>query len=158
MADKIKEEALALLGDQNSLKILATIDENGAPYLTPKGSLRFEDNRLLHWEILESSKTNRNLTRALWFDKTVSALAIAPDRRAYSFKLKPIRNVVSGKLFGKHYEEAAAKFNGRGIAGVWIYEILSVSDQSAKTRIAEEKAARPYFTHLDQIAKKTDER
>ncbi|GHS85217.1 hypothetical protein FACS1894103_6530 [Campylobacterota bacterium] len=153
MADTLREDALAALSDQGSFKILATLDENGAPHLTPKGSLRVEGNELLHWEILESSKTNRNLTRSIWFDKPVSALVLTPDRRAFRFELKPIRNVVSGKLFGKHYEEAAAKFNGRGIAGVWIYEILSVADQSAKTRIAEEAALHPYFKHLDQIAK-----
>ena len=154
MSDRVKQEALEALSDQTSLKILATIDDQGAPHLTPKGSLRVEGDQLLHWEILESSNTNRNLTRSIWFDKPVSALVITTDRRAFRFALKPIRNVVSGKLFTKHYEEAAAKFNGRGIAGVWIYEILSIADQSAKTRIAEETALHPYFMHLDQIAKK----
>jgi hypothetical protein len=82
-------------------------------------------------------------------------LLVTVDARAYRIAVKPVRNLVMGKEFTRHYEEALRR-RGRVIAGVWLYEPLETADQTAATRIAEEEAARPYFIHLDQLAKKEE--
>ncbi|MDR3300315.1 MAG: hypothetical protein LBU43_10070 [Candidatus Accumulibacter sp.] len=144
---------LERLNEPNALKILVTLDEHGAPHPTPKGSLRWDGERIVSWEILESSHTNRNLTRAIWFDQPIVILLVTADKQAYKITVKAARNIVMGKEFTRHYEEAEQR-RGYGIAGVWLYEPIAISDQTPATRIAEEQAARPYFVHLDRLAKK----
>jgi hypothetical protein len=145
--------ALERLNDADALKVLVTLDENGVPHPTPKGSIHWNGEHIVSWEILESSHSNRNLTRSIWFDKPVTILLVTADKQAYKIAAKTARNIVAGKEFTRHYEEAE-KRHGRGIAGVWLYDPVEITDQSARTRIAEEQAAHPYFTHLDQLAKK----
>jgi hypothetical protein len=149
----LNQAVLERLNEADALKILVTLDENGAPHPTPKGSIRWDGERIVSWEILESSRTNRNLTRSIWFDKPVAILLVTADKQSYKITAKTARNIVAGKEFTRHYEEAEQR-RGRGIAGVWLFEPVEITDQSAKTRIAEEQVAHPYFAHLDQLAKK----
>jgi hypothetical protein len=144
---------LERLNEVDALKVLVTLDEHGAPHPTPKGSIRWDGERIVLWEILESSHTNRNLTRSIWFDKPVAILLVTADKKACKIAARPARNLTAGKEFTRHYEEAERRY-GLGIAAVWLFEPLEITDQSAGTRIAQERAARPYFTHLDQLAKK----
>ncbi|MDR0747283.1 MAG: hypothetical protein LBE89_05245 [Helicobacteraceae bacterium] len=152
--EALLQQALSRFNDEGAIKVLTTLDENGAPHPVCKGSLRWSGETIESWEILESSQTNRNLTRSIWFDKPIAILLIAPDRKAYKFSVKASRNIIAGKAFTRAYEAAQERFNGRGIAGVWQYEIISVKEETASVRIGEEEAARPYFIHLDQLAKK----
>jgi len=149
----IDAAVLERLNEPNAVKILVTLDEHGAPHPTPKGSLRWDGERIVSWEILESSRTNRNLTRAIWFDKPVAILLLTADRRAWKIAARAARNVVQGKEFTRDYEEAERR-RGISIAAVWHFEPLAVTDQSPTTRIAEERTAHPYFVHLDRLAKK----
>jgi hypothetical protein len=151
--DKLDKAVLERLNEADALKVLVTLDETGAPHPTPKGSIRWDGEHIVSWEILESSRTNRNLTRSIWFDKPVAILLVTADKKAYKIAAKTARNIVAGKEFTRHYEEAEQR-RGLGIAGVWLFEPLEITDQSAGTRIAQERTARPYFTHLDQLAKK----
>ncbi|MDR2033836.1 MAG: hypothetical protein LBP89_04310 [Helicobacteraceae bacterium] len=148
------KEALSRFNDEGAIRVLTTLDENGAPHPVCKGSLRWNGETIESWEILESSETNRNLTRAIWFDKPIAILLITSDKKAYKFSVKVSRNIIAGKAFTREYEAAQKRFNGRGIAGVWRYEIVSVKDETPAARIDEEQRARPYFTHLDQLAKR----
>ncbi|MDR2638591.1 MAG: hypothetical protein LBC09_01990 [Helicobacteraceae bacterium] len=152
--EALLQQALSRFNDEGAIKVLTTLDENGAPHPVCKGSLRFNGETIESWEILESSETNRNLTRSIWFDKPIAILLITPDKKAYKFSVKASRNIIAGKEFTSAYEAAQARYKGRGIAGVWRYEIISVKDETASTRISEEAAARPYFVHLDQLAKR----
>jgi hypothetical protein len=153
-AQALLEQALSRFNDEGAIKVLVTLDENGAPHPVCKGSLRYNGESVESWEILESSETNRNLTRAIWFDKPIAILLILPDRKAYKFSVRASRNIIAGKAFTRAYEAAQERFKGRGIAGVWQYEVISVKEETASVRIDEEKTARPYFTHLDQLAKR----
>ncbi|MDR0563553.1 MAG: pyridoxamine 5'-phosphate oxidase family protein [Azoarcus sp.] len=144
---------LEQLNEPDAIKILVTLDEQGTPHPTPKGSLHWDGERIVSWEILESSRTNRNLTRAIWFEKPIAILLLTSKKQAYKIAAKPIRNVVAGKEFTRYYEEAQQR-RGRAIAGVWFFEPTGITDQTPATRIAQEQKAHPYFVHLDQLAAK----
>ena len=144
---------LARLNEPDALKILVTLDEQGLPHPTPKGSIRWDGEHIVSWEVLESSRTNRNLTRAIWFDKPVVILLVTADKQAFKLTAKAAHNIVAGKEFTRHYEEAE-KRHGKGIAGVWLFDPIEIVDQSPKTRFAQEQAAHPHFVHLDQLARK----
>jgi len=69
--------------------------------------------------MLETSRTNRNLVRSIWYDRRVAILsrartALIPDQGL------PVRAHVSGPVFQKHYSEVARPPRRRGPAAVWV--------------------------------------
>ena len=144
-------EILELLNDEESVKILVTVDEKGLPHPALKSSLRYSDGNIVYLEYLESSRSNRFMTRSLWYEKDVVILIAGAGEKSVLVTAHPVRALVSGKEFQRYYEEAQRK--NFDLSTVWILEPVCVSDQSLNVRIAEETARHPYFTHLDRLAK-----
>jgi hypothetical protein len=145
-------EVLALLDDPDCTKILCCVDDEGAPYPAVKGSLQSENENILYLEFIESSKTNRYMTRSLWFDKKVSVLILTPDKKSFLISARPVRAVVSGKYFQKYYNQASEKY-GLDLSTVWILKPESITEQTLQKRVEEEAEARSYFIHLDRLRK-----
>jgi hypothetical protein len=152
MGNEILDEVLALLNDVNCTKILCCADDEGCPHPVAKDSLRSDGKNILYFEFIESSKTNRYMTRSLWFDKKVSVLIITPDKKSFSIMARPVRAIVSGKDFQGFYREAAEKY-GIDLSTVWVLKPEKTAEQSLQKRIAEELERRPYFIHLDRLKK-----
>jgi monomeric isocitrate dehydrogenase len=146
-------EILELLNEPKSVKILVSVDDEGLPHPVVKESLRYENGDIIHTEFLESSKTNRFLTKALWFDKKVVILLLDSDNRSFKITAKPVKAIVNGKLFQKYYEEVQSKFKDFDLSTVWVFKPLEISEQTLQKRVDEETRARPYFLHLDRLAK-----
>ena len=70
----LSAEALSLLDDDATVKVLATVDGDGAPHAVVKRSLHAaaDGRRILYLELLETSETNRNLVRAIWYGGSVA--------------------------------------------------------------------------------------
>ncbi|MDR1934614.1 MAG: hypothetical protein LBS49_03365 [Candidatus Accumulibacter sp.] len=134
------------------MKILVTVDEQGLPHPVVKSSLRYSEGNIIYLEYLESSRTNRYMTRSLWFEKDVVILIVRPDEKSFAVAAHPTRALVCGKEFQRYYEEAQRE-RDLDLATVWIMKPVAASDQSLGTRVAEETARRAYFTHLDRLAK-----
>ena len=142
-----------LLGDPATVKILATVDEEGVPHVVAKGSLRLgEDGNLLHLELLERSRTNRNLVHSLWLDRLVSILLVGSGGRSYQILGLPRRVHVSGPVYQTHYQAVREKLGDVDLAGVWIIEPRKVIDQAWRTRLAAEEGLGQGLLHLDRIA------
>jgi hypothetical protein len=150
-------EILRLLNEENSVKILTTIDENGLPYPAVKGTLHYDEENIVYSEFLESSKTNRNMTRSLWFDKPVRILLLTADKKSFRITALPHRAIVNGKIFQRYYEAAREQFGDVDLSTVWLLKPLEAVEQSFQKRIDEESENRPYFMHLDRLAKKNEE-
>jgi hypothetical protein len=147
-------EALELLNSEEAVKILVTLDDNGTPHPAAKNSLRREGGTIVYTEFLESSRTNRYMTRSLWFDRTVSILVLIPGGKSYKITALPVRVVVSGKIFQAYYEEVREKFGGAlDLAAVWFLKPLEIFEETLEKRAAEEAGKRSYFLHLDRLAK-----
>jgi len=59
-----------LLDDTGTSRIVATTNEDGAPYAVTSPFLHLNhDGFFVHLELLETSVTNRNLLKNLWFDR-----------------------------------------------------------------------------------------
>jgi hypothetical protein len=149
---ELEKAVLELLNDAGCVKIISCVDDGGAPYAAVKDSLQSDGENIVYLEFLESSKTNRYVTRALWFDKKVSVLLLAPDKKSFLISARPVRAVVSGKYFQEFYAGASRKY-GLDLAAVWILKPEKITEQTLKKRIEEEAAARPYFIHLDRLKK-----
>ncbi|WP_136513165.1 pyridoxamine 5'-phosphate oxidase family protein [Geomonas edaphica] len=106
MSVTIPKEAAQLLKDPETVKVLATVDEAGFPHLAVKQSLYLDESeRLVYTELLESSRTNRNLVRSSWFGDTVSVLVSGPEGRSFLVKGRPVKTLIAGPVFRSHYKE-----------------------------------------------------
>lgn len=154
MGVKLAKEIIDLLAEEGSSAVLATIDEHGFPHAVGGLTLRAdEQGNLLYLEHFESSQTNRNLTRSIWFNGKV---AIALSNRAgtsIQIKGKPVRVHITGPLFLKYYNQVRHEQGDVNLAAVWEIEPDEIIDERQAVRQALEQRERPFFTHLDRIAR-----
>lgn len=154
MAVTITEELTAILGRADTVKVLVTTDEKGTPHAVIKESLQLdEENHLIYFELLESSHTNKNMVRSIWFNHSITVAVMGANGESYQIKGKPVKAIVSGRAFRKYYEQIREKNGDIDLAAVWVIEPQEIVDQSFTVRRKQEEASRPYFTHLDRLAK-----
>jgi hypothetical protein len=154
MAVTITEELTAILGRTDTVKVLVTTDEKGTPHAVVKESLQLdEENHLIYFELLESSHTNKNMVRSIWFNHSITVAVMGANGESYQIKGKPVKAIVSGRAFRKYYEQIREKNGDIDLAAVWVIEPQEIVDQRFTVRRKQEEASRPYFTHLDRLAK-----
>jgi hypothetical protein len=154
MALKLSREIIDLFADAESTKVLATLDEHGFPHVVVKQSLQVgEDGNLLYLELLESSRTNKNLVRSIWFDQKVAVAVKGKGGESYQIKGKPVKTHITGPLFLQHYREIRERLGDVDLAAVWVIEAEEVIDENFAARQAQETERHPFFTHLDRLAK-----
>ncbi len=155
MPQKIIQSIAKLLEDKSTVKVLATSDENGNPHVVVKQSIHAdEEGNLVSLELLESSRSNKNLVRSIWFGRNVAVLVCGEDGTSYQIKGRPVKAHIAGPVFRKYYTKAREMQNDADLAAVWIITPIEVTEQTLSIRKAEEEAARPYFIHLDRLAGK----
>ena len=151
---ELHEGVAALLRDPEAIKVLGTADENGVPHVVRKGSLTLlDDGNVAYGEALDSSQTNKNMVRSIWFDKTVSITVIKGDV-SYQIKGRPYKCVITGPLFHEFLLRARRrKGPDADVQSVWIITPDEVRVQTSAVRREEEATRRPYFNrHLDRDA------
>jgi len=151
------KEVIELLNDRETVKVLATTDEKGIPHAVFKQSFCLgEDGSLIYLELLESSQSNKNMVRSIWFHRRVAILLKGKNGLSYQVKGRPIKAVISGPLFQKHYAALRESLGDVDLAAVWIIEPEEVINESYSVRKSREEAAHPCFKHLDRLAKSAD--
>jgi uncharacterized protein len=154
MAIAFPEGLIHALEDPDTTKVLATIGQDGFPHLAVKQSLQLgEGGELIYLELLESSRSNRNMVRSIWFDRKVSIGIRGKGGRSYLIKGKPVKTHIAGPLFRRHYLEIREQLGDVDLAAVWVIEPEQVIDQSLSLRLAEEERQHPFFRHLDRLAR-----
>jgi hypothetical protein len=153
-AAKLGENVMNLLNDELTVKVLTTVDSSGAPHSVVKNSLRSDDGgNIVYLELVESSRTNSNMTGSLWFGRQVSILLAGKDGQSVQIKGRPYKCVVAGPIFEDHYREAREKLGDVDLGAVWIITPHEITDESFETRWQEESNAHPLRKHLDRIRK-----
>lgn len=154
MGITFQKELIELLEKRDTVKILATTDDKGAPHVVVKQSLQLnESNQLIYFELLESSQTNKNLVRSMWFNRPITVAVIGTEGESYQIKGKSVKTIVSGLLFRDYYVQIREQLGDVDLAAVWVIEPLEVINQSFDARSREEEIKHPYFKHLDRLAK-----
>lgn len=154
MAITIGTELAGLLDQEDTVKLLVTTDEQGIPHAVVKKSLQLDSdtNRLLYLELLESSQTNKNMVRSIWFNRVITIAVIGTLGESYQIKGRPVKAIVSGHAFRKYYNLVREKKPEADLAAVWVIEPVEIIDERFSVRLQQETAAHPYFQHLDQLA------
>lgn len=149
---KLPDELVGLIKDPESIKIVATVDETGAPHVVIKGSLTTLDGETIAFnEGLDTNLSNKNLVRSIWFNKTV-AINVTKGAVSYQIKGKPYRCLITGPIFKQFLVRARERRGPEAdIAAVWLITPEEVRNESPTIRRIEDEAKRPYFNrHLDR--------
>ena len=153
MAMELPREFVNLLRRRGVHKVLTTIGDDGFPHAALKQTLQVDSaGRLFYLELMESSVTNRNMVASLWFHRPVSILVSGTGGVSWELQGRPLRTLIAGPEFKKHYRLAHHRYGAMGLAAVWIIEPLALRDQSRTRRLLEEREAHPFFVHLDRLA------
>ena len=149
---KLSHEILHLLDQPDTTRIVATIDEFGNPYAIASPFLHASlEGELVHLELLEKSATNRNLLRSLWFDKKVSVTLAAADGSNYVVQGRPVKALISGPIFRRHYENVHSLLGDADLAAVWLIEPEEIADETYTVQKKEEEERFPFSVHLDRL-------
>ncbi len=154
MTVELNETLHALLAPGASVKVLAASSEDGTPHVVFDDSIHLDaDGRIVFLELVEHSRTNRSLLRALWFNRSVSVGLLAPDGRSFQIRGKPYRAVISGPVFEAYYRQVTAGREDTDLSTVWLIEPESWTEETYAVRRETEEKGRLPLIHLDRIAK-----
>jgi hypothetical protein len=142
-----------LLSDATTIKALSTVSADGVPHIEIPYALYAGDDGTLHYpELLESSETNRNLVRSIWFDAQVAIVLQSEDGQTIHIKGTVLKLHITGPLFQRHYSAIRDQLGDVDLAGVWVIRPDEIVDQSFAVAQAREAADHPVFVHLDRLA------
>jgi hypothetical protein len=153
MPISLEPRVQALLAHPKTVKVLATSDRAGRPHATVDASIHLGDGgHLVYLERLEGSRTQRDLVASLWFDRPV---AITLQRGAQAFEIlgRPVKTLVAGPEFRRHYEALRASAPEGDLAALWLIEPLALSELTYEVRRLRQEVERPFLTHLDRLAR-----
>lgn len=154
MGIKIENEIKNLFLDKEAIKLLGTVDENGSPHIVRKGSIHLEENGNIEYlELLETSRSYKNFTRSLWYDKKVSIFINGKAGQAYQIKGKPIKILIAGPVYEKNYVSLRKKLGDVDLAAVCIIETEEIIDEAFSVKFEKQESEFPIFTHLDRLLK-----
>jgi hypothetical protein len=154
MAVTLTKEVSDLLTDVRTNKVLATLDHRGFPHAEGGVSLLAgEQGTVLYLELFESSATNKNLVRSIWFDNRVAIALTGTEGESFQIKGKPVKVHITGPLFLKYYQLLRQDQENLNLAAVWEIEPDEIINNSQAVRRENEEQAHPFFTHLDRLAR-----
>lgn len=149
------KEALTLAQAPDSLKILSTVDTKGCPHIVIDNTISVnEESELIYLELLETSRSNSNLTNSLWFKKAVT-VHVKKGEKEYAIQGIPKYSIISGSVFEKYYREALANDPSADLSTVWVIQPTKIINESFEYKKAREKAEHPLVMHLDHLAKES---
>ncbi|MBI4289142.1 MAG: hypothetical protein HY671_12050 [Chloroflexi bacterium] len=154
----LPKDAVEMLLDPKAFKVLATTDDQGNVHVVAKDSLTLlDDGSLAYGEVLESSVSNANMVRGIWFDRRVAVL-VCRHGRSFQIKGKPHRYVTTGPLFQQFYLAFRQRFGpDSDLAGVWIIAVDEVREQTLSVRKEEEERKHPNMRHFDRECFKVEQ-
>ena len=154
MAITLTKEVTDLLADVRTNKVLATVDHLGFPHAEGGVSLLAgEQGTLLYLESFESSSTNKNLVRSIWFDNRVAITLIGSAGESFQIKGKPVKVHITGPLFLKYYHQLRQHQGDVNLAAVWEIEPDEIINDGQAARRKHEEQVHPFFTHLDRLVR-----
>jgi hypothetical protein len=144
----------ALVASRHAARVLATAGPDGEPHAVLAPALEVDEaGRLLYLEPLEASRTQRDLVASIWLERPVAVVLADRDGTTWRIRGRVRKAHVAGPVFRERYERLRAERPGAELAAVWEIEPLEVSDESYATLRARQDAERPFFKHLDQLAR-----
>jgi hypothetical protein len=144
----------ALLAAPHVVRVLATCGPDGSPHAVVSPDLEVDDaGRVLYLEPLESSRTQRDLVASIWFDRPAAIVVVGEDGTTWRIRGRVRKAHVAGPVFRARYERLARERPGSDLAAVWELEPQEIVDETPATLRRRQDVERPFFKHLDRIAR-----
>ena len=68
--DRLPQEIMEILKDTETIKVIATVGEEGNPHVVMKDSLEaIDEQTIAYLELIERSNTSKNMLRNFWDKK-----------------------------------------------------------------------------------------
>ena len=151
MAIQWTEREKEIVNDPAGIKVLSTTDPEGHPHAVYKQTIHVnEDGYLEYWELIETSRSNRNMVHSIWFNKTVSVNVRSGDT-SLEIIGKPYRAIVAGGIFEENYKKARELLGDVDLSTVWLIEPLQIREETFAVRWKAEDEAHPILRHLDRL-------
>ena len=148
----LNKELVEIINDKETLKSVATVSREGIPHVAYKGSLHVEEDKIVFYDLIQSSQINKNLVHAIWFDGKVAINLLSKDKRSFLIIGKPVKSVTAGQAFEKIYVALQEKKGVEvDLSAIWYIEPLSVREETYTARRKEEEEKYPYIRHLDRV-------
>ena len=118
---KLNEEVLSAFKDPNSTKIIATVDKNGVPNVTVKGSMSvLDDTTLVFADVAgDNSRTTRNL-------KETKKVAVLVTKGITAFQVKG--SFKESDTFGPVFDQFAAELKKAANIGIKAVDLITVEE------------------------------
>lgn len=154
MVAVLNRDLIDLINKRNTIKILATTDEDGLARAEWKEYLTVnEEGKLQYLELLETARSYKNFVRSLWFDKNISITLLGENQESYLIIGKPEKIHISGELFEEQYIYIREELGDVDLAAVCVIEPISIFDTTLAKRIQSQDSDKPIFRHLDRLIK-----
>ncbi|MBW1901304.1 MAG: hypothetical protein JRJ20_06665 [Deltaproteobacteria bacterium] len=139
---ELPKEVVAAFDDPDTIKVLTTTDEVGNPHTVFKYSMVVrEDGQLAFLELLERSRTYKNMLRNHWLKKKVAVSIFNPKTGlAYQNKGYPTRCIIEGDEWVKFRADLWEQMPDIEPAALWYIGPEEVLDESVEGRFKEEKS------------------
>ena len=154
MTTGIPQELISLIHNDSTIKVLATLDEQGQPHSVMKQFMQvLEDGHLVYLELLESSRSYKNFTRSLWYNQKVSITIVGNKGEHWQIKGKPEKVIISGPVFEKYYQSTRNQLGDVDLAAVCMIQPETLADESFFYQFEQQEVQQPIFKHLDRLVK-----
>lgn len=152
METVLDDESIRIINDAETIKVIATVNDFAVPHVVFKDLLYAnEDGMLVLCELIETSVTNENLVRSIWFGKKVVMNFQDKNKKSLMVEGIPVQAIVSGKEFQKYYIAIRRIYGNVDVSTIWIIKPICLQEKTLKKRIHEEEELHPMITHLDRI-------
>lgn len=152
--NRIPDNIKTSVNEKQSTVIISAIGKNGQIASEVAVKARIDENNVLHYyELLESSRMQKNLVNSLWFDHPVTILVLAEGKQ-FSLTGRIYKALMAGCEFEKEYEDILEEVDDEAdLSTVWEIRIEEVEEVSYLAGRRKEKREHPYLMHMDHIYK-----
>lgn len=132
----LSKEITEILREPGTVKVLTTTDENGVPHSVIKASLVALDGESLGYiEMIERSRTYKNILRNCW-DKKLVSICVYNEKKGVSYQIKaePYKYEEVGPVWDEFLKETWERFPDSDPKCVWILKPKEVINEDLKVR------------------------
>lgn len=149
----LSDEVVKLINDPKKIKTLTTVDREGNPHTVPVGSMTVLDGKIAFLELLDTSKTQKNILNCYWFKKDVAILVVGDWEKGevYQIKGSPYKFLREGPIWDKFLDEIWKFIPEADPTGVWLITPREVVNQNYFLRRKAEEERRANWSRWQTI-------
>lgn len=153
MGTILDQKVIDLINDEQTVKMLATVDSDGVPYAEIKQSVHLGRDGSIHLlEFHEYTITGCNLVNSIWFEHPLSIALKGIEGHCVQIKGRAIRAIVAGTVYQDYYKKVRAQYGDIELAAIWVIGVDQVTQQGIVQQPYCNAKDNGPFLHLDRIA------